>query len=146
MLLFFCWNNVKSFWSAKAALIFLTKNICVFGYKVVKHLTSWPLNQLVKPTMLWTTGPRAFSLVPQVRQKSSLKDLMFNSKRPYPSGHQGRTVSLGNKPLRKWGLLLYKNICSCGSKCFPLRIYPTAKRSIHRKLKSCFPSMCPHSP
>ena len=26
-------------------------------YKVVKHLTSWPLNELVKPTMLWTTGP-----------------------------------------------------------------------------------------
>ena len=36
---------------------FSTKNISVFGYKVVKHLTSWPLNELVKLTMLWTTGP-----------------------------------------------------------------------------------------
>ena len=33
----------------------------VFGYKVVKHLhvTSWPHNELVKLTMLWTTGPRS---------------------------------------------------------------------------------------
>ena len=37
---------------------FFNKNISVFGYKVVKHLTSWPLNELVKLTMLSTTGPR----------------------------------------------------------------------------------------
>ena len=44
----------------REALIFSTKNISVFGYnKVVKHLTSWPLNELVKLTMLWTTGPWA---------------------------------------------------------------------------------------
>ena len=29
---------------AKASLILLTKNLSVFGYKVVKHLTSRPLN------------------------------------------------------------------------------------------------------
>ena len=49
---------MRSFCSAKASLIFSTKNICAFGYKAVKHLTSWPLNELVKLTMLWTTGPR----------------------------------------------------------------------------------------
>ena len=27
---------------------FLNKNISVFGYKAVKHLTSWPLNELVE--------------------------------------------------------------------------------------------------
>ena len=42
---------------AKASHIFSTKIIRVFGYKVVKYLTSWPLNELVKLTMLWTTGP-----------------------------------------------------------------------------------------
>ena len=36
---------------------FFNKKISVFGCKVVKHLTSWPLNELVKLTMLWTTGP-----------------------------------------------------------------------------------------
>ena len=41
-----------------ASHIFSTKNISVFGYKVVKHLTSWPLNELVKLTMFWTTWPR----------------------------------------------------------------------------------------
>ena len=25
---------------------------------MIKHLTSWPLNELVKLTILWTTGPR----------------------------------------------------------------------------------------
>ena len=48
---------MRSFCIAKASLIFSTKNISVFGYKVIKHLTSWPLNELVKLTMLWTTGP-----------------------------------------------------------------------------------------
>ena len=36
---------------------FSTKSISVFGYKAVKHLSSWPLNELVKLTMLCTTGP-----------------------------------------------------------------------------------------
>ena len=29
----------------------------VFGYEVLKDLMSWPLNEIVKLTMLWTTGP-----------------------------------------------------------------------------------------
>ena len=37
---------------------FFNKNFSVFGYKVVKQLTRWPLNELAKLTMLWTTGPR----------------------------------------------------------------------------------------
>ena len=36
----FCRKNLRSFCSAKASLIFSTKNITVFLYKVVKHLTS----------------------------------------------------------------------------------------------------------
>ena len=48
---------MRSFCSAKASLIFSTKNINVFGYKVVKHLMSWPLNKLVKLKMLWTIWP-----------------------------------------------------------------------------------------
>ena len=52
MPIFFVEKNVRSFCSAKASLIFSTKNFSVFGYKVVKHLTSWPLNKLIKLTML----------------------------------------------------------------------------------------------
>ena len=48
---------MRRFCSANASLIFATKNISVVCYNVVKHLTSWPLNKLVKLTMLWTTGP-----------------------------------------------------------------------------------------
>ena len=51
---------MRSFCIAIASLNFSTKSFSVFGYKVVKHLTSWPLNELVKLTMLWTTGPRVF--------------------------------------------------------------------------------------
>ena len=49
---------MKSFCSAKASLIFSTKIFSVLGYKVIKHETSWALNELLKLTMLWTTGPR----------------------------------------------------------------------------------------
>ena len=44
----------KAFELQKLLSIF-HKNISVFGYKVVKHLPSWPLTELVKLTMLWTT-------------------------------------------------------------------------------------------
>ena len=50
-----CLIFVEKMW--EASLIFSTKNTSVFGYKVVKYLTTWPLNKLVKLTMLWTTGP-----------------------------------------------------------------------------------------
>ena len=51
---FFCWKNV----SAKATHIFSAKNIrilCIESTKTVKEMT---LNELVKLTTLWTTGPR----------------------------------------------------------------------------------------
>ena len=50
---------VEKMWEAFAVqklLSFFRQKISVFGYKVVKDLTSWPLNELVKLTMLWTTG------------------------------------------------------------------------------------------
>ena len=39
--------------------LFNKKKFSVFGYKVVKHLTSWPLNELVKLTMLKCLNNRA---------------------------------------------------------------------------------------
>ena len=48
---------VEKMKEALASLTLSTKNISVFGFKVLKHLMSWPLNELVKLTMLWTTGP-----------------------------------------------------------------------------------------
>ena len=66
-------KNVISFCSAKASLIYSTKNFSVFVYKVIKHLTNWPLNELVKLTMLWTTGPRSLeNILTLWRQKWSL--------------------------------------------------------------------------
>ena len=43
---------VEKVCSAKASVIFSTKNIKVYGYEVVKHLTSCPLSELVKLTVL----------------------------------------------------------------------------------------------
>ena len=47
----------EAFAVQKILTFFSTKNISVFGYKAVKHLTSWPLNELVKLTMLEQLGP-----------------------------------------------------------------------------------------
>ena len=54
------WNTplffIEKMWEASFSH-FSTKSISVFGHKVVKHLMRWPLNELIKLTMLWTTGP-----------------------------------------------------------------------------------------
>ena len=52
-----CWKNVSSFCTAKATHIFSAKNIrilCIESDKTVNEMT---LNELVKLTTLWTTGP-----------------------------------------------------------------------------------------
>ena len=64
---------MRTFCTAKVFLIFFsTKYQCIWLYrhKTLNDglLTSWSLNELVKPTMLWTTGPwwgvvHPFSLV-----------------------------------------------------------------------------------
>ena len=41
---------------------FQLNNFNVFGYKVIKYLMSWPLNELVELTMLWTTRPSSLVL------------------------------------------------------------------------------------
>ena len=69
---------MRSFCSAKASLIFSTKNISVFGYKAVKHLTSWPLNELIKLTMLWTTGPCTISHILMVTGSESEDNCLFS--------------------------------------------------------------------
>ena len=53
----FCWKNVSSFCIAKATHIFSAKNIILYieSAKTVNEMT---LNELVKLTTLWTTGPR----------------------------------------------------------------------------------------
>ena len=48
----------EAFEVQKLLSFFQQKKISVFGNKVLKHLTSWPLNELVKLTMLWTTEHR----------------------------------------------------------------------------------------
>ena len=58
MPIFFDEKMWEAFAVQKLVSFFQQENISVFGNKVLKHLTSWPLNELVKLTMLWTTGPR----------------------------------------------------------------------------------------
>ena len=54
----FCWKNVSSFCSAKATHIFSAKNIRILCIESAKTVNEMTLNELVKLTMLWTTGPR----------------------------------------------------------------------------------------
>ena len=53
----FCWKNVNSFCSAKATHIFSAKNIRILCIESAKTVNEMTLNELVKLTMLWTTGP-----------------------------------------------------------------------------------------
>ena len=54
----FCWKNVSSFCSAKATHIFSAKNIKILYIESAKTVNEMTLNELVKLTTLWTTGPR----------------------------------------------------------------------------------------
>ena len=56
----FCWKNVSSFCSAKAIHIFSAKNIRIFYIESAKTVNEMTLNELVKLTTLWTTGPWIF--------------------------------------------------------------------------------------
>ena len=61
-----CWNfllkNVSSFRNAKATHIFSAKNIRILYIESAKTVNEMTLNELVKLTMLWTTGPWASSV------------------------------------------------------------------------------------
>ena len=54
----FCWKNLSSFCSAKATHIFSAKNIRILCIESTKTVNEMTLNELVKLTTLWTTGPR----------------------------------------------------------------------------------------
>ena len=53
----FCWKNVSSFCTAKATHIFSAKNIRILYIELAKTVNEMTLNELVKLTTLWTTGP-----------------------------------------------------------------------------------------
>ena len=61
-----CWNfllkNVSSFWRAKATHIFSAKNIRILYIESAKTVNEMTLNELVKLTTLWTTGPWIFTI------------------------------------------------------------------------------------
>ena len=54
----FLLKNVRSFCSAKATHIFSAKNIRILYIESAKTVNEITLNELVKLTTLWTTGPR----------------------------------------------------------------------------------------
>ena len=54
----FCWKNVSSFCTAKATYIFSAKNFRKLYIESAKTVNEMTLNELVKLTTLWTTGPR----------------------------------------------------------------------------------------
>ena len=55
---YFLLKKCEKLLQCKSFFHLFNKNISVCSCKVFKHLKSWPLNEFVKLTMLWTTGPR----------------------------------------------------------------------------------------
>ena len=65
-----CWNfllkkNVSSFCSAKATHIFPAKNIIILCIESAETVNEMTLNELVKLTTLWTTGPWSITTADQ---------------------------------------------------------------------------------
>ena len=82
----FCWKNVSSFCSAKATHIFQAKNIRILYTESAKTVNEMILNELVKLTTLWTTGPRGakFLPIPALHDTASMQTshfFFFNQKR-----------------------------------------------------------------
>ena len=71
----FCWKNVSSFCSAKATHIFSAKNIRILYIESAKIVNEMTLNELVKLTMFWTTGPR--SLLHICKQQKLWQDCTY---------------------------------------------------------------------
>ena len=57
----FCWKNVSSFCNAKATHIFSAKNIRILCIESAKTVNEMTVNEIVKLTTLWTTGPSYFN-------------------------------------------------------------------------------------
>ena len=73
----FCWKNVSSFCIAKATHIFSAKNIRILYIESAKTVNEMTLNELVKLTTLWTTGPWLFRLIMVSYRKSKIVRQLF---------------------------------------------------------------------
>ena len=62
-MLYFCWKNVSSFCICKSYSHFFSKNICELDISLTRTVNILTTNELVKLTMLWTTGPSSFQLI-----------------------------------------------------------------------------------
>ena len=83
MLKFFCWKNVSSFCSAKATPTFSAKNIRILYIESAKTVNEMTLNELVKLTTLWITGPcmscRIKNLIYVIRCCGCNKEYIFET-------------------------------------------------------------------
>ena len=78
----FCWKNVSSFCNAKATHIFSAKNIRILCIESAKTVNEMTLNELVKLTTLWTTGP--WCTLININYHISTKKLILSGKHVLP--------------------------------------------------------------
>ena len=112
----------EAFALQKLLSFFSTKIFSVFGNKVVKHLTGWPLNELVKLTMLWTTGPR-WILLPNLILIYILRAFntwKTNFHKKYVSRIMHKFVALDSSLDNMWELITAENkwVSICEIPCF----------------------------
>ena len=69
---FFAEKNVSSFCSAKATHIFSAKNIRILYIESAKTVNEMTLNELVKLTTLWTTGPWSLRVLETLGRVSAI--------------------------------------------------------------------------
>ena len=104
----FCWKNVSSFCSAKATHIFSAKNIRLLYIESAKIVNKMTLNELVKLTTLWKTGPWSLS-------KSTCLVLSLEFPLSLPLSQAKRTSSGEIAPMCKlpWTIA----VCICFNPC-----------------------------
>ena len=125
----FCWKNVSSFCSAKATHIFSAKNIRILYIESAKTVNEMTLKELVKLTMLWTTGPwcriagfqqsvwygKSWKAHPQAPQAQGIPEycpsgeLFRGGTNPFRSTSTVLSTSLG-KTFFAWRFILNENI------------------------------------
>ena len=104
----FCWKHVSSFCSAKATHIFSAKNIRILYIKSAKTVKEMTLNELVKLTTLWTTGPWLSYLELWITANPTVHTMLSNF-----LVHPSAKLNKANLPLSISSTLIILNINSC---------------------------------
>ena len=127
----FCWKNVSSF--CTATHIFSAKNIRILYSESAKTVNKMTLNELVKLTTLWTTGPS--SIISSV--SGHFGPFTLSSSLPILLSQKNSCVSANlTDPVSNTWLCYFLSVKTQNKK---VKHWPTTKYLYFHKIKSLTP-------